>query len=69
MTKHESTILLEEGVLSVAAAAEFLSVSTKTIYRLMDTGELPYAQIRGRRRIPRRALIEMTAKSMIRAVG
>jgi excisionase family DNA binding protein len=69
MTEREVAGLLDEGLVSVADAAAFLSVSTRTVCRLMESGELVYAQIRGRRRIPKKALIEMAAKSMMRAVG
>lgn len=59
----EPTSLYDDGVVSVESAAEFLDVSRATLYRMMDAGDLPYSKIRGGRRIPRRALVELLERS------
>ena len=46
------------GLVSVSTAAQFLSVSPSTLRRMIKEGELPTARIRGKWRLPRRALIE-----------
>lgn len=53
----------DDGALSVSSAADFLDRSTDTIYRLMDSGELPYAKVRGGRSIPKRALVALLKRN------
>jgi excisionase family DNA binding protein len=57
--------LIEGGFVEVNDAAEFLSVSRVTIYKLMDSGELAYAKFGRSRRIPKRALHEYAARQMV----
>ena len=57
--------LLQDGVVSINEAAEFLSVSRRTIYSLMESGQLVYTKIGALRRIPRLALIELAAEGLI----
>ena len=45
-----------EGAMSINEAAAFLSLSRRTVYDLLGSGELPSAKVRGRRLIPRVAL-------------
>ncbi len=62
--RAESLELLADGVLSIAAAASFSSLSRAGLYAAMAAGELPYLK-RGRRRlIPRRALVSWLADGM-----
>ncbi len=49
--------IVEGGLVTVAAAAAFLSVARSTIYVLMGCGDLPFLKIGRGRRIPRRALV------------
>ena len=56
--------LVEDGLMKVAAAAAFLSLSRATLYTLMDRGELPFVKIGRSRRIPRRALVELAAREL-----
>jgi excisionase family DNA binding protein len=56
--------LVEDGLVTVAQAAEFLSLSRATVYTLMDRGELPFAKIGRSRRIPRRAVVELAAQHL-----
>ncbi len=63
--------LLDEGLLSVRSAAEWLDVSTSTIWRMMDGGEVPFVYAPGRgslaRRIPKRALIDWAERRLLGA--
>lgn len=45
-------------VLTVEEVAEVLQVSTKTVYRLLHDGDLPYVQVRGSYRVTSTALAE-----------
>ena len=53
--------LVEDGLMKVAEAAAFLSLSRATLYTLMDRGELPFVKIGRSRRIPKRAVVELAA--------
>jgi excisionase family DNA binding protein len=52
------------GYVSIADAAKYFGISTKTVYRLMETAELPYTKIGYLRRIPRAALDALAGKEM-----
>ncbi len=56
--------LVEGGLLKVADAAAFLSVSRATLYTLMNLGELPFVKIGRSRRVPRRAVVELAASGL-----
>ncbi|MCH8133978.1 MAG: helix-turn-helix domain-containing protein [Myxococcales bacterium] len=56
--------LVEDGLMKVAAAAAFLSLSRATLYTLMDRGELPFVKIGRSRRIPKRAVVELAARGL-----
>ncbi len=56
--------LVADGMAKVAEAAKFLGLAKSTVYGLMDSGELPSVRIGGSRRIPKRALIDLAAKSL-----
>jgi len=70
MTPEE---LCSDGLLSVKDAAKFLGVSRSKFYELIDSGLLPFAQFMGEirarhaKRIPKRALIEFAARSLVKA--
>ena len=51
--------LWTKGAVSVQGAADFLSLSRRTIYEMMSDGELPSRKLRGRRLLPRTALINL----------
>jgi len=53
--------LVADGLMRVAAVAEFLSLSRAAVYQLMGRGELPFVKIGRSRRVPRRALVEFAA--------
>ncbi len=56
--------LVEDGLMKVAAAAAFLSLSRATLYTLMDRGELPFVKLGRSRRIPKRAVVELAAREL-----
>lgn len=47
------------GLCTVREAAEALGVCARTVYRLIEEGELPAARIRGAWRIPRARLADL----------
>ncbi len=49
-------------LLTPSEAAEFLSVSLRTLTRLTVTGDLPYARIGGQRRFELEALLAYVAR-------
>jgi excisionase family DNA binding protein len=56
--------LCEKGALAVPEAADFLRLSRAQVYRLMESGELIYTIQGRRRRVPKRALIELLARGL-----
>jgi excisionase family DNA binding protein len=56
-----------DGFAGVPEAAEYLSMSRSSIYKMMEAGELKYAKFGRSRRIPWRALRELAERSMIGA--
>jgi excisionase family DNA binding protein len=48
---------------TVADAALMLSVSPRTVWRLVDEGSLPAARVRGATRIPDAAILDYAAKA------
>ena len=61
---YEREELVADGLLTVSDAAGFLKVSRSRVYELMDRGELAFAKIGRSRRIPRRAVVELAARSL-----
>jgi excisionase family DNA binding protein len=59
MTENES--MVQEGLVTIEAAREFLDISRASLYRLINDGTLPTVKLIGARRIPRRALIDLAA--------
>jgi len=56
--------LVSEGLLTIREAAEFLKLSRSRVYELMNAGELVYAKIGRSRRVPRREVVELAARSL-----
>ncbi len=63
MTGNDAA-LVEDGLVTVAQAVEFLSLSRSALYRLMNRGALPFVKLGRCRRIPRRALVELAARGV-----
>ena len=59
MTENES--MVQEGLVTIETAREFLDISRASLYRLINDGTLPTVKLIGARRIPRRALIDLAA--------
>jgi excisionase family DNA binding protein len=57
--------LTADGFADAHEAATFLGLSRSSVYKLMETGELPYAKFGKSRRIPWRALREYAARCLI----
>jgi excisionase family DNA binding protein len=57
--------LTAEGFADVHEAAEFLSMSRSSVYKLMESGDLEYAKFGKARRIPRRGLREYAARCLV----
>ncbi len=60
----DTTALVEDGLMTVREAADFLRISRSRLYELMDRGELIYLKLGRSRRIPRRAVIELAARAL-----
>ena len=50
------TSTTERRFMSTREAADALGVSTATVYRMLDAGELDYVKVRSLYRIPKEAL-------------
>ncbi len=61
--------LVVDGLVRLAEAQKFTSLSRSKLYALMQRGELPYVQLGRARRIPRRALVELAARHLIGGWG
>ena len=58
--------LVESGLVTVKDAARFLHISLAFTYELMARGDLPYTKLGRARRIPKKALIELAAKHLVK---
>ena len=63
MTDNE--LMVQEGLVTIEAAREFLDISRASLYRLINDGTLPTVKLVGARRIPRRALIDLAASRVM----
>ena len=63
-TSIRQAALVEDGLLSIAAASQFYNISRSKLYELMDVGELAYVKLGRARRIPKRALVECAARHL-----
>jgi excisionase family DNA binding protein len=59
--------LVNDGLDKVPDVAKFLGVSRSQVYRLMDSGVLPYVKISSSRRVPRRAVRELAVSGLVLA--
>lgn len=63
--KPPTDAMLDEGLMSVAETAIFLSVSTQSVWRLMWTRQLPFTHIGRARRIPRAAVKALINRGLV----
>jgi Helix-turn-helix domain len=63
--ENRSGGLVEDGLLTVGEAQEFSRLSRSDLYARMGRGELAYCKLGKRRLIPRRALVELAARSLV----
>ena len=59
--------IVRDGCVSVKEAASFLGISKSTVYQLMESGELRYVRLGGRRLVPRRLLTQLLAQHLTEA--
>jgi len=64
LSPQKRTGLVAEGLLTINESAEFLRLSRAKIYQLMDSGDLCVTKLGRARRIPRRAVVELTARNL-----
>jgi len=55
----------DEGFADISQAAEYLSMSRSSVYKLMDAGELRFAKFGKARRIPWRAIYDYAGRCMV----
>ncbi|HEV3385482.1 MAG TPA: helix-turn-helix domain-containing protein [Gemmata sp.] len=63
MTNNE--LMVQDGLITIEAAMDFLDISRASLYRLIKDGTLPTVKLIGARRIPRRALIDLAASRVM----
>ena len=57
--------LMTDGLVTVEEGCRFLSLSRSKMYEMMDAGLLAYVKLGRSRRIPRKALIDAAAGSLV----
>ena len=58
--------MVQDGMVTLQEAQDFLRISRQTLWRLTKAGQLPYVRIGRTRRIPKQALVEFAAGRLIR---
>jgi excisionase family DNA binding protein len=64
-TAIEKPDLTSDGFADVQDAAEFLSMSRSSVYKLMEAGHLKYAKFGKSRRIPWRSLRDFAERCLV----
>jgi len=64
MTNENINELLEDGLQRVSEAAQFLSISRASVYRLINEGILPTVKIGCSIRLPVRAVRDLAATNL-----
>lgn len=57
--------LVAGGLMDVREVCAFLSLSRRTVWRLMGEGKLPYVRLMSARRIPRNAVVQFAAENLV----
>lgn len=65
----EGDEMVKDGLLTISEAQEFSRLSRSDLYARMERGELAYCKLGRRRLIPRRALVDLAQRNLIRRVG
>jgi excisionase family DNA binding protein len=60
---------IDDGLMTVPEAADFLRVSRSSIYQMMERGELSYVKLGKSRRLPRAALKRLIEESLVLRKG
>lgn len=60
--------LMADGLVSVQEAMDFARLSRTDVCARMNSGELRSVKIGGRRLIPKRALIDLLSRNLVREV-
>ena len=63
MTDNEE--MVQDGLVTIEAAMEFLDISRASLYRLINEGALPTVKLACARRVPRRALVKFAASHVV----
>ena len=62
---HDDAIsLVDDGLMTIRQAGEWLQLSRSRLYELMDDGSLPSVRIGRSRRIPRIALVNLAERGL-----
>lgn len=56
--------IVEDGLLDMTRAADLLGLSTRTLYEMLEARKLPFVKVNGRRKVPRKALINYMAVNL-----
>ena len=64
MTEIDSAAVVYDGAVTLDRACEFLGIKRTSIYRLMNTGQLAWAKVAGRRVVPVAALRRLLADGL-----
>lgn len=57
--------MVSDGLVTVSEAYRFLGLGKSKLYEMMQSRDLPYVQVGGVRRIPRRALVDWAANRLV----
>ena len=63
MTDDEE--MVQDGLVTIEAAMEFLDISRASLYRLINEGALPTVKLACAHRVPRRALVKFAANHVV----
>jgi excisionase family DNA binding protein len=65
MSEQRREKIIDNGLLRVNEACEFLKCSRTALYDMMNKGKLMYVKIGRGRRIPKNALVELAASALV----
>ena len=64
MPRPAAERLVQEGMVTLQEACEFLGISRSRLYGMLAAGDLPSVKLGRCRRVPRRALIACAARAV-----